>query len=91
VLENAPTGSTEAIVQENAKYFPHDREVFSRGYEQIRKVRGDSYLDASRLLGNLPDAYVDVVHLSKVGNAALGRFFYSAVKTVTNQSAPREH
>lgn len=84
VLEDAPTGSTEAIVRENAKYFPHDREVFSRGYEQIRKVRGDSYLDASRLLENLPDAYVDVVHLSKVGNSAMGRFLYSAVKTAVN-------
>jgi hypothetical protein len=84
VLEDAPTGSTEAIVRENAKYFPHDREVFSRGYEQIRKVRGDNYLDASRLLENLPDAYVDVVHLSKVGNSAMGRFLYSAVKTAVN-------
>jgi hypothetical protein len=27
------------------------------------------------------------VHLSKIGNAALGKFFYSAVKTVLNQGA----
>jgi hypothetical protein len=89
-LEDAPTGSTEAFLQENAKYYPHDREIFSRGYELIRKVPGDHYLDASRLLENLPDAYVDVVHLSKVGNAALGRFLYTAVKNALNQSEPRE-
>ena len=91
VLEEAPTGSTEAIVRENEKFFPYDREIFSRGYRQIRKVRGDRYLDASQLLENMPDAYVDVVHLSKVGNATLGRFFYNAMKTVLNQSVAREH
>src|SRR5262245_21889872 len=91
VLEEAPIGSTEAIVRENEKYFPHDREIFSRGYRQIRKVRGDRYLDASQLLKNMPDAYVDVVHLSKAGNATLGRFFYNAMKTVLNQSVAREH
>ncbi len=89
VLEGAPTGSTEAIVRENARYFPHDHEMFSRGYELIRKMPGDHYLDASRILENLPDAYVDVVHLSKIGNAALGKFFYCAVKKVLNQAAPR--
>jgi hypothetical protein len=91
VLEDALTGSTEAIVRENAKYFPHDREIYSRGYGLIRNVPGDRYLDASRLLENLPDAYVDSVHMSKVGNAVLGRFFYSAVKKVLNQSAPWDH
>jgi hypothetical protein len=49
---------------------------------------GDRYLDASRMLENLPDAYVDVVHLSKVGSAVLGKFFYTAVKKVLNQAAP---
>ena len=91
VLEEAPTGSTEVIVRENERYFPHDREIFSRGYTQVRKVRGDRYLDASQLLENMPDAYVDVVHLSKVGNAALGRFFYYAVKAVLDRSVPREN
>jgi hypothetical protein len=90
VLENAPTGSTEAIVQEDAKYFPHDHEIFSRGYELIRKARGEHYLDASQLLENLPDAYIANAHLSKVGNAALGRFFFSAVKKVLNQPASLE-
>lgn len=90
-LEDAPTGSTEAIVRENAKYYPHDREMFLRGYELIWKAPGEHYLDASRLLENLPDAYTDVAHLSKVGNAALGTFFYSAVKTAVNQSVPWEH
>lgn len=88
VLEDMPAGSSEAIVRENEKYFPHDREIFSRGYEEIRKVRGDHYLDTSRLLENMPDAYVDVVHLSKVGNAVLGKFFYSTVKKLPNQSTP---
>ena len=88
VLEDAPSGSTEAIVRENASYFPHDREMFSRGYALIREMPGGRYLDASRILENLPDAYVDIVHLSKVGNAALGKFFYSAVKKVLNQAAP---
>jgi hypothetical protein len=78
-------------VRENERYFPHDREIFSRGYTQVRKVRGDRYLDASQLLENMPDAYVDVVHLSKVGNAALGRFFYYAVKAVLDRSVPREN
>ena len=81
VLESTPTGSTEAIVQEDAKYFPHDHEIFSRGYELIRKVHGEHYLDASQLLENLPDAYIANAHLSKVGNATLGRSFYSAVKS----------
>jgi hypothetical protein len=88
VLEDAPKGSTEVIVRENARYFPHDHEMFSRGYALIRKMPGDHYLDASRILENLPDAYVDVVHLSKIGNAALGKFFYCAVKKVLNQAAP---
>ena len=88
VLEDAPSGSTEAIVRENASYFPHDREMFSRGYALIREMPGDRYLDASRILENLPDAYVDIVHLSKVGNAALGKFFYSVVKKDLNQAAP---
>jgi hypothetical protein len=86
-LENAPTGSTEKIVRQYARYFPHDREIFSRGYELIRKVPGEHYLDASRLLENLPDAYIAPAHLSKVGNAALGKFFYSAVKKALNQPA----
>lgn len=88
VLDDAPTGSTEAILRENKKYFPQDRDIYSRGYHLIRKVPGDSYLDASRLLENSPDAYVGVAHLSKVGSAVLGRFFYSTVKKVLNQSTP---
>jgi hypothetical protein len=62
--------------------------MYSRGYALIRNVPGDHYLDAAPILENLPDAYVDVVHLSKIGNAALGKFFYSAVKKVLNQAAP---
>ena len=89
-LEDAPTGSTEAIVRENLKYHPHDREMFLRGYQLMRKARSEHYLDASRLLEKLPDAYTDVAHLSKVGNAALGKFFYTAVKNALNQSEPRE-
>src|SRR5262249_17671796 len=88
VLEDAPTGSTEFIVGHYAKYFPQDREIYSRGYTLIRQVRGDRYLDASRVLENMPDAYIGEAHLSKVGNAALGSFIYSAVKKVLNQSAP---
>ena len=87
VLENAPTGNLGEIVQEDVKYFSHDREIFSRGYQLIRKVPGEHYLDASQLLENLPDAYIAVAHLSKVGNAALGKFLYSAVKKVLNQPA----
>ena len=87
VSEDAPAGSsTDAIVRENAKYFPHDREIFSYGYEQILKVRGDRYLNASSLMRNVPDTYLDVVHLSKVGNAKLGSFFYSTVKAVMTQA-----
>jgi hypothetical protein len=88
VLEDRPSGSTEAIVRENVRYFPHDREMYSRGYVLIREMLGDQYLDASRILANVPDAYVDVVHLSKVGNAALGKFFYSAVTKVLNRAVP---
>ena len=57
-IGGSATGSTEVIVRENERYFPHDREIFSRGYTQVRKVRGDRYLDASQLLENMPDAYV---------------------------------
>jgi hypothetical protein len=88
VLEDAPRGNTEAIVRENARYFPHDREMYSRGYALIREMPSDHYLDASRILENLPDAYVDVVHLSKVGNAALAKFLYSKVTKVLKQAAP---
>jgi hypothetical protein len=91
VLEDTPAGSTEAIVRENARYFPHDREMYSRGYALIRTIPGDRYLDASGVLENLTDAYVDVVHLSKVGNEALGKFFYSAVKKVLVQSTSWSH
>jgi hypothetical protein len=87
ILEDAPTGNLGEIVQEDVKYFPHDREIFSRGYQLIRKVPGEHYLDASQLLENLPDAYIAAAHLSKVGNAALGKFFNSAVKKVLNQPA----
>ena len=62
-------------------------QIFSRGYQLIRKVPGEHYLDASQLLENLPDAYIAAAHLSKVGNAALGKFFNSAVKKVLNQPA----
>jgi hypothetical protein len=89
-LEDAPTGSTAAIVRENARYYPHNREVFLRGYELIRNAPSEHYLDASRLLEKLPDAYTDVGHLSKVGNAALGKFFYTEVKKALNQSESRE-
>jgi len=90
-LEESPSGSAEAIVRENAKYFPHDRAIFSRGYEKIGRVPGKRYLNASRRMSDLPDAYLDVVHLSKVGNAALGKLIYSAVTTAVTQSTAREH
>jgi hypothetical protein len=76
VFDGNPIGSTAAIVQQDLIYFPYDRELFTLGYNLIRTNNGTNHLDASRLLDGRVDAYVDVVHLSKIGNAIVGKFIY---------------
>jgi hypothetical protein len=79
LLEESPSGSTAAIVQQSLRLFPNDRELFTRGYELLRQGGGEDQLDASGLLHGSADAYLDVAHLSKVGNAVVGKFIHSAV------------
>ncbi len=88
LLEENPTGTTAAIVDENLKYFPDDRKVFTRGFELIRQGGGADQIDASRLFYGHADTYLDVAHFSKVGNAILGKFIYSAIMKAGHEVPP---
>jgi hypothetical protein len=89
LLEENPTGNAAAIVHENLKYFPDDRKVFTRGFELMRQGGGEDQLDASRLFDGHADAYVDVAHFSKIGNAIVGKFIYSAIMDARQGGAPQ--
>jgi hypothetical protein len=78
MIQENPNGTTAAIVQERLKLFPHDRDIYTRGYALIRQ-RNEKLLDASKILDEVADAYLDLGHLTKVGNAALAKFIYNAV------------
>lgn len=68
------------IVQEHLKYFPQDREIIGRGYSLLKMGRNDNHLlDPSELFDGVPDAYFDVDHFTKVGNALLGRYIHEAI------------
>jgi hypothetical protein len=68
------------IVQVDLKNFPQDQEITSRGFALLKKGRdGNHLLDPSGLFEGVPDAYFDVVHLTKVGNALLGKYIHDAV------------
>jgi hypothetical protein len=68
------------IVQERLKYFPQSQEIMTRGYALLKRGRnGNRVLDASGLFDGVADAYFDVDHFTKVGNALLGRYIHDAI------------
>src|SRR5262245_47814882 len=68
------------IVQERLKYFPQNQEIVSRGYALLKRGRnGNRVLDASGLFDGVADAYFDVEHFTKVGNALLGKYIHDAI------------
>ena len=79
------------IVQENLKYFPQDQEVINRGFTLLKAGRGNNYLlDASKLLEGVPDAYFDVGHLTKIGDALLDKYIYDAVAQIVREDNIRQ-
>src|SRR5262249_54579875 len=68
------------IVQEHLKYFPQSWEIISRGYALLKIGRnGNFVLDPSGLFDDVADAYFDVGHFTKVGNALLGKYIHDAI------------
>jgi hypothetical protein len=68
------------IVQERLKYFPQSQEVISRGYALLKRGRnGNLVLDPSGLFNGVTDAYFDVSHFTKIGNALLGKYIHDAI------------
>jgi hypothetical protein len=68
------------IVQERLKNFPQSREIMTRGYALLKRGRnGNRVLDASGLFDGVADAYFDVEHFTKVGNALLGKYIHDAI------------
>ena len=68
------------IVEDDLKYFPQDREIVGRGYALLKMGRnGNRVLDPSGLFDGVPDAYFDVNHFTKVGNALLGKYIHDAI------------
>jgi hypothetical protein len=68
------------IVQERLENFPQSQEIMTRGYALLKSGRnGNRVLDASALFDGVADAYFDVEHFTKVGNALLGKYIYDAI------------
>ena len=68
------------IVQERLKNFPQSQEIMTRGYALLKRGRnGNRVLDASGLFDGVADAYFDVEHFTKVGNALLGKYIHDAI------------
>ena len=68
------------IVQERLKYFPQSQEIMTRGYALLKRGRnGNFVLDASGLFDGVADAYFDVDHFTKIGNALLGKYIHDAI------------
>jgi hypothetical protein len=68
------------IVQERLKYFPQSQEIMTRGYALLKRGRnGNRVQDASGLFDGVADAYFDVEHFTKVGNALLGKYIHDAI------------
>ena len=71
---------TRLIVQHHLKYFPQDQEIFMRGYSLLKAGRSEGQLlDPSALFDDFPNAYFDVDHFTKVGNALLGKYIRDAI------------
>src|SRR5262245_54187758 len=68
------------LVQERLKNFPQSQEIMTRGYALLKRGRnGNRVLDASALFDGVEDAYFDVEHFTKVGNALLGKYIHDAI------------
>ena len=68
------------LVQERLKNFPQSQEIMTRGYALLKRGRnGNRVLDASALFDGVADAYFDVEHFTKVGNALLGKYIHDAI------------
>ena len=68
------------IVQDRLKYFPQSQEIISRGYALLKIGRnGNLVLDPSGLFDGVADAYFDVSHFTKIGNALLGKYIHDAI------------
>ena len=68
------------LVQERLKNFPQSQEIMTRGYALLKRGRnGNRVLDASALFDGAEDAYFDVEHFTKVGNALLGKYIHDAI------------
>ena len=68
------------IVQERLKYFPQSQKIMTRGYALLKRGRnGNRVQDASGLFDGVADAYFDVEHFTKVGNALLGKYIHDAI------------
>jgi hypothetical protein len=79
------------IVQENLKYFPQDQEIVRRGFTLLKAGKGDYHLlDPSGLFEGVPDVYFDVGHLTKVGNALLGKYIHDAVAQLMREDEIRQ-
>ena len=70
----------QLIVQDYLKYIPLGQEIIRRGYGLLKMGRnGNFVLDPSRLFDGVPDAYFDVDHFTKVGNALLGKYIHDTI------------
>jgi hypothetical protein len=68
------------LVQERLKNFPQSQEIMTRGYALLKRGRnGNRVLDASALFDGVADAYFDVEHFTKVGNALLGKYIHDTI------------
>ena len=68
------------LIQERLKNFPQSQEIMTRGYALLKRGRnGNRVLDASALFDGVADAYFDVEHFTKVGNALLGKYIHDAI------------
>src|SRR5262245_3008667 len=68
------------IVQDRLKYFPQSQEIISRGYALLKIGRNVNFvLDPSGLFDGVSDAYFDVGHFTKIGNALLGKYIHDAI------------
>ena len=75
-LQNYLDARDRLIVQRDLKNFPFDQEIISRGYALLKERRDDNHLlDPSGLFEGVPDAYFDVQHYTKIGNALLATTF----------------
>jgi hypothetical protein len=80
LAENHLMERDRLIVQERLKYFPQSQEIMTRGYALLKAGRnGNRVLDASGLFDGVADAYFDVDHFTKVGNALLGKYIHDAI------------